>query len=303
MNAVPPHRRDVRFVDRAVATVKRLLPRHRRWQRLLASLTLDPDHLAHPVPEPGTHDFVICGPPRSGTSLATAALYQPPRVVTVMEPWDGLRLPPAELFASLRAEIAETGRLQRGRLDISALSRSGQVTWCGDGEQPHAVDTARDHLLGVKWPAFWRYLDLLPRTKFVVCLRNPAEVISSFRRQPRLAQGLEYDVAFNRRMNDELAAATDDPTVRQVLFLDHVCRAIAPHLDRPSVFALRYERWGENPAALLDELSEFLDVDVRATLVSVEARPPREIDRDIVDLINRHAPTLAAFGADLGYDL
>ena len=117
-------------------------PKHRKWRRLLRSLTMDPDSMRHPVPEPTARDFIICGAPRSGTSLLAAVLYQPPRVVTVMEPWDGMRLPPADLFASVREEIVQTGWLQKGRLDVEALRSRGEVRWGRDGEFPHPVATS-----------------------------------------------------------------------------------------------------------------------------------------------------------------
>ena len=140
-------------------------------------------------------------------------LFQPPRVVTVMEPWDGMRLPPDELFASLRREVA-TGRLRRGRLDLSALEHDGAVVWCRDGQREHRVDAAPDHLLGVKWPAFWRYLELLPATRFLVCLRDPAATVHSFALVGgRLSEGLDYETPFNRRMNEALTTATPDPVV------------------------------------------------------------------------------------------
>src|SRR5919109_1001972 len=84
-------------------------PRHWRWRRLLRSLDLTTETLERPVASPGPRDFVICGSPRTGTSLAAAALHQPPASLTVMEPWDGMRLPIAPLFASLRDEIDRTG--------------------------------------------------------------------------------------------------------------------------------------------------------------------------------------------------
>jgi hypothetical protein len=280
--------------------VRSLLPRRRRWQRLLASLTLDPDHLTSPVTPPGPRDFIICGLPRSGTALVTAALYQPPRAVTVMEPWDGMRLAPAELFSSLRAEIG-TGTLTRGRLDVAPLLANGRVEWCRDGERPHALDVDPDYVLGVKWPAFWRYLDLLPDTKFVVCVRHPVEVVASFRgTNGRLARGLEYDLAFNRRMNDELLAATGDPVIRQVLLMDAITRGLVPHLDRPNVFTLRYEHWFDDPHALLERLSEFLEVDVTLTPVVVTPRAPRTDDDALIELIRRHSETPALLGYDLG---
>jgi hypothetical protein len=95
-----------------------LSPRHRRWRRLLASLALDPDRLAPPIAAPAAGDFIVCGAPRTGTTLLAAMLYQPPAVVTAMEPWDGLRLAPAELFASIRREIDDTGRLSGSKLDV-----------------------------------------------------------------------------------------------------------------------------------------------------------------------------------------
>lgn len=249
---------------------------------------------------PGANDFIICGLPRSGTSLATAALYQPPRVVTVMEPWDGMRLPPSELFASLRAEIATTGRLRRGRLDVAALLAGGAVEWSREGERPYPVDAAPDHVLGVKWPAFWRYLDLLPSTKFVVCVRHPVEVIRSFTAtRGRLAQGLEYDLAFNRRMNDELLSATDDVALRQVLLVDTISRGLASHADRPNVFTLRYERWFEDRDALLADLTEFLGVDVTQTSVAVIPRAAPPDDPAVVDLLRRHSTAAELLGYDL----
>jgi hypothetical protein len=75
------------------------------WEELLATLTLDPDALADPLPPPGPDDVIVCGSSRSGTTLLSAMLFQPPRAVCVMEPWDALRLAPAELFASFRAEL------------------------------------------------------------------------------------------------------------------------------------------------------------------------------------------------------
>ncbi len=61
---------------------RRALPRHRRWQRLLGSLTIEPGVSPSYVNTLGTTDFIICGSSRSGTSLLCAALYQPPGCVT-----------------------------------------------------------------------------------------------------------------------------------------------------------------------------------------------------------------------------
>ena len=287
-----------RGLARAVAGA--VSPRHRRWRRTLRSLTLDPDQLASPLRSPGPRDFLICGSPRSGTALLVAALFQPPAVVTVMEPWDAFRLPPAELFQSIRAELGRTGRLGRGRLDIGALLTNGEVRWCRDGERPHTVAVRPDYHLGIKLPAFWRYLDLLPDTRFLVCLRHPLEVVQSYRLAGgRLREGLDYDVPLNRRMNTHLLAATDDPVVRRVLLYDYVHRAILPHLGRPNVLAVRYERWFAEPAGVMSEIGAFLGVDLGPS--PARLRPPRARsgdDADEVDLaaVRRHCSTAEALG-------
>lgn len=245
-------------------------PRQRRWQRLLASLTLDPDRLTRPLPEPGPRDFIICGSPRTGTALLAAMLHQPPEVVTVMEPWDAMRLAPAELFRSLREEIAG-GELRRGRLDVPAMRESRRVVWCRDGERPHTIDVNDRYLLGVKLPAFWRYLDLLPNTKFLVCLRNPVETVTSYRLAGgRTAHGFDYAAPFNERMNRELEAVTDDPAVRRVLLYDYIATRILPHLDQPNVLPVRYERWFEEAESLREEIGAFLGVDLGEPPIDLE---------------------------------
>jgi hypothetical protein len=277
-------------------------PRHRAWKGLLASLTLDPDDLPHPVSPPGTRDFLMCGSPRSGTALLVAMLYQPPSVVTVMEPWDALRFPPAELFASFRDELASTRRLSRGRLDTDALEQSGSVTWCRDGERPHNVEVEDgDFLLGIKFPAFWRYLDLLPDTKFLVCLRNPVEVIRSYEHTGgQLGEGLDYDVPFNRAMNDRLRTMTKDPAVRRVLLYDYIHAQIVPHLGRPNVHLVRYERWFTEPEEQLGEIATFLGV--RLERPKVRLRPPSSAGTTTPaerELLHRYCPTAPALGYEV----
>ena len=283
--------------ETARAAARRLSPGHRRWRRLLDSLTLDPDRLPRPVEAPGTRDFVICGCPRTGTALLTGMLFQPPRVVTVMEPWDGMRLPPAELFASLRAEVA-TGRLRRGRLDVSALERDGSVRWRRDREVEHRVDAAPDHLLGVKWPAFWRYLDLLPATRFLVCLRDPVATVHSFARVGgRLAQGLDYDTPFNRAMNESLTTATAVSAERRVRLYDYINERLLPHLTRPNVLAVRFERWFTEPDALVAEIGRFLDVELRPGVARIDSGQAAEPDdEETVALVRRYCRTAQPLG-------
>jgi hypothetical protein len=256
--------------------------------------------MAPPVTPPGERDFLMCGSPRSGTTLLCAALFQPPGIVTFMEPWDGMRLPPAELFPSMRREI-ESGAIQRGKLDVPTLTAGGTVRWWDEGTTPVSVEVAPNYLVGVKWPAFWQYLGLLPETKFLVTVRHPHETISSYKKKGgALLEGLDYPIAFNRRFNDTLRAATRDEALRRILLYEHINQEILRYVERPNVLVVRYERWFEEPEALVKEISEFLDTDVRLDHVSIR-RSSRAVDlteREI-ELIRRHC----ASAVQLGYDL
>jgi Sulfotransferase family len=278
-------------------TAARFSPNRRRWEHFLRDLPLDPNELDSPTEQPGRDDFIICGCPRTGTTLLAAVLFQPPRIVTCMEPWDGMRLPPAELFASLRDEVETTGKLKRGRLDLHELCRSGRVRWCKEGEAGVEVSVESSWLLGVKWPGYWRYLGYLPRTRFIVCLRDPYDVIASFKAMGgRVGEGLQYDTRFNREMNRELRAATSDPALRRVLLFEYVHRRLLPHLERPEVLVVRFERWFDDRAALLGDISRFLGYPVSAG--HVDLRRPRSdgLSRHDRDLIAAHCATATKFG-------
>jgi Sulfotransferase family len=278
-------------------TAARLSPRRRRWERFLRELPLDPSELDSPLAQPGHDDFIICGCPRTGTTVLAAALFQPPRVVTCMEPWDGMRLPPAELFASLRDEVETTGKLTRGRLDLHELCRSGRVRWCKEGEAAADVSVESSWLLGVKWPGYWRYLGSLPRTRFIVCLRDPYDVIASFKAiGGRVGEGLQYDTRFNRDMNRELQEATSDPALRRVLLFEYVHQRLLPHLNRPEVLVVRYERWFDDRTALLEEISRFLGHPVSAKHVEIRRPESDGLSRRERDLIARRCTTAAQLG-------
>jgi len=279
-------------------SVRRLLsPDHRRWRRFSETLTLDPGRLPDPLEAPGPNDFLICGSPRTGTSLLCAALFQPPRCITVMEPWDGMRLAPARLFRSLRKEMEETGQLRRGKLDVTTLNRDGGVRWCTEGVCSAPVRCPEDCLVGVKWPAFWRYLELLSATRFIVCLRHPFEVIASYRKAGgSLAEGFDYDIPFNRAMNAELRAGTRDGAIRRIRLYDHINARVLPFLERPNVLAVRYERWFTEPEAVLEELGDFLGADLRGNRARIQ--PPRQEGqlREEIQLIRAHCTTAERLG-------
>lgn len=286
---------------RVVSWLAGLSPQRRRWLRFLRELPLDPMTLPQPIEEPPDGDFIICGCPRSGTTLLAAQLFQPPRLVTVMEPWDGMRLPPAELFRSLRREIVEQGRLRRGRLDAAALGAEGAVRWQAEGANPVPLEVDEDFRLGVKWPAYWRFLDLLPRTRFVVCLRHPAEVVSSFKRKGgRLGEGLEYDTLFHRAMNQALLLDATHPAERRALLYERINASLLPHLERPEVFPVRYERWFEDPETLQRELQDFLRVELRPWPARLHtATAPTSLEAEDLAALRRHGASARALGYDL----
>jgi Sulfotransferase family len=278
-------------------TAARLSPRRRRWERFLRELPLDPNELDSPTEQPSRDDFIICGCPRTGTTLLAAVLFQPPRIVTCMEPWDGMRLPPGQLFGSLRDEVETTRKLTRGRLDLHELRRSGRVRWCPEGDADGDLRVEAPWLLGVKWPGYWRYLGCLPGTRFIVCLRDPYEVIASFKGAGgRVSQGLQYDTRFNRELNRELLGMTRDPALRRVFLFEYVHQRLLPHLTRPEVLVVRYERWFDDRAALLGDISRFLGYPVSAG--HVDLRRPRSdgLSRHDRDLIAAHCATATKFG-------
>lgn len=279
----------------------RISPRRRRWHRFLRSLPLDPATLPRPLASPGDGDFIVCGCPRTGTTLLASVLWQPPTSLVVMEPWDGMRLPPAPLFASLRSEMATTGRLARGKLDVAALLAGGRVGWAPEGEAVAPISYDPNMKVGVKWPAWWQLLPLLPQTRFLVCLRDPFAVIASFKKQGgRLARGLEYDTTFNRALNDRLLASAAGDAERRVALYDQVHEGLFPHLDQPNVLAVRYERWFSDPQGLRNEIAGFLGVELGAgPAVINDERLPSELTPDETELIARTCRT----GTRLGYNL
>lgn len=244
-----------------------------RWRR--RDLRLDPELLPRPLPGLGPRDFVITGCQRTGTSLAAAALFQPPHVVTLVEPWDGMRLPPDQLWRRWRDRIA-TGTLSGGTLDFDALRDSGKVRRVPEGTSSVTLQAHPDVAVGIKWPTFFHYLDLLPDTRFIVCLRHPFEVLGSMERLEgsRVAVGLDYDIPFNQGMNRALRLRHSDPALRRIELFDWIHERLARHLDRPNVFVLRYEDWWTRKDALLADLSAFLGVPLDACPVAI--RPQDE---------------------------
>ena len=197
-----------------------------------------------------------------------------------MEPWDGLRMPPAELFASLRKEIRDTGGMSRGKLDLDALRDHGRIRWTSEGSQSMGFDDVGDVVLGVKWPTFWHYLGRLPTVKFLVCIRDPYEVVASFKRVGgRLGQGLEYAVRFNRKMNRELRDMAPTDWERRIFLYEYIASRAMEFSAEPNVMFVRFERWFDDPDGLVKEMSRFLGVEIDPPKIHIR-RPSGELSLD-----------------------
>ena len=92
--------------------------------------------------------------------------------------------------------------------------------------------------------AFWRYVELLPDTRFLICIRDPVEVVTSCKKKGgAVAEGLDYECAFNAQMNAELRGSSSDASVRRIRLYDYINGGLLPYLDRPNAYVVRYERW------------------------------------------------------------
>jgi len=201
------------------------------------------------------------------------------------------------------------GAAARHRLTLLVLAPGGELEQVVDVEvrrvvvgavhlEDADVGAARPWLLGVKWPGYWRYLGRLPGTRFIGCLRDPTEVIASFKAAGgRVAEGLQYETRFNCDLNRDLLEVTGDPALRRVLLFEYVHRRLLPHLGRPDVLVVRYERWFQDRDALMGEIGQFLGrtmtpgrVELRKSS-TVEVLSPR--DRE---LIAAHCSTAAELG-------
>lgn len=271
-----------------------------RWRALLRSCSFNPDTTEQPVGDLAESDFLIAGCPRSGTSLLAALLFEPPQVVTCVEPWDGLRMSPAQLAMSLRTELAD-GELRRGRLDVAALDERRAVRWQRDGERAFPVDTAAGFKVGIKWPVYWRYLDHMPNTKFLICVRDPRDVLVSFAETGgRLAQGQDYDVAINHAMNRTLLGATTDPALRRALMWEYINSRIVRHMGRDSVLLVRYERWFEDPAQQWSDIAAFLGLSGGWEPNVELSRRAKDRDPAVAALVAEHCPTAGELGYQPG---
>lgn len=288
-------------MDRARLGIRPGLSEHHELERCSLELQTARDSLALETSQgPAGRNAILCGCPRSGTSLLAAALFQPPRMVTVMEPWEGLREPPSDVFRWLREEVRD-GRLPNTRLDLDALESEGRVAWTRAPRSRRGVSADSQAIHAVKWPCFWQLLGASTTVKFLVCVRDPAAVVSSMGCETgRLRLGVDYDVPFNRELNQRLLLAHDDDERRRVALYDEVYTHVLRHANDANVMLVQYERWFEEPITLLAEVSAFLDCDLSAPLVRIRGHAPMMRAPGGSDAAEIRAMSLTA--AALGYD-
>ncbi len=112
----------------------------------------------------------------------------------------------------------------------------------------------------------------------------------------RLANGYDYDVAMNEGMNAWLRSASADAAVRRALMWEYINSRILPHINRPNVKVVRYERWFTEPDTLLQEVGEFLGLRIEGSNLDLRA-PGFTPDPVIAGLVSEHCPT----GPLIGY--
>lgn len=272
-------------------------PDARRFRRFRSSFTLEPGRIPRPLEEIGERDVIICGCPRTGTSLLAGLLFHPPAIVSVVEPWEGLRQPPSGAFRAIRADIEASGRLDHGTMDLPLLVESGRVRRVEEGTGGIAVDVQPDFTLAIKWPTWFQLLPLLERSRFIVCTRDPYDTIASFVAiGGSLRRGLDYDVAFNREVNAQLASIRD-LAERRVAMYDMINEVVLQHLGRSNVLEVRYERWFSEPTAQWSEIGRFLDMDLPP--LGLELR--QESKRELLTDADRAAIARSTTAARLGY--
>jgi hypothetical protein len=94
-------------------------------------------------------------------------------------------------------------------------------------------------------------------------------------------------------------STTEQDHVRRVLLYDYANLRLAPHLDRPNVFAVRYERWFEDRKRLLHEIGEFLGTDLGPGMALIRRPRPADLSASEVEVIERHCRSAAILGYDL----
>ena len=211
-----------------------------------------------------------------------------------------MRMAPAELFSQLREEVELHGRLETGTLDLPALRRDGSIRRVPEGDGAADVAVGDGWSLGVKWPAYVQLIERMPGTRFIVCLRHPLDTIASFKLVGgSVKAGMDYNIPFNRAMNDQLRSVGTEAT-RRVALYEYVHTLIRPHLDRANVLAVRYEDWFTDPTALWSRIEAFLERPLNPPTPRI-----RHVDRrDILTAEDRRLIAEQCKSASwLGYDL
>jgi hypothetical protein len=100
-------------------------------------------------------------------------------------------------------------------------------------------------------------------------------------------------------MNEELQASTLDLALRRVRLFDYIHQRILPHLSRPNVLVVRYERWFSEPERLVKELQAFLEVELSLPKLGIRRSDVPPLANEERALVRAHCSTAEALGYEL----
>ena len=91
--------------------------------------------------------------------------------------------------------------------------------------------------------------------------------------------------------------ATRNPALRRILLYDTINLRMLPYLDRPNVLEVRYERWFTDRDEMIQEMSDFLGVELGPGAPVL--RPPRTesgLTTGELELIREHCRSAEPLG-------
>ncbi|HEY5912661.1 MAG TPA: sulfotransferase [Verrucomicrobiae bacterium] len=227
------------------ATLRRIQERVRQMEESITATAFERWAAAGEALSPPRRLTVLCGHPRSGTTLLEQALDSHPGVITAEETHilhDEAYLPlcrgfPPEASLLQVLDSAPTSRLRQSREDYFRFTELFLGSTLGD---KLLVD--KNPALNVLIPAVAR---LFPEAKFLVALRDPRDVCLSCFMQPLAPNPVSS------------AYLSLDGTVTQYLSVMGFWRAMMPRLRNP-FFEVRYEELVADLEGASRRVLEFL---------------------------------------------
>lgn len=254
---------------------KRLKPES-TWFKRLISKTKKRYHVV-----PKSHDFILTGLPRSGTSLLCNLLHQSPNTIVVNEPRevfaalsDNLSCTELSLFYRvLRAKISSAIAIEN-KLDENGLVVEDTTTRDAYSQYIPKI-TKNSFALGTKNPLAYitrlRILcDALPHVPKVVMIRHPLDVLNSWERSfPHLRDidlsvipfASQSDTLLDGFQREQLSIIADERnlSVRRALFFNYLSALI--ERDEDKVTVIRYEDLVTRPQQTIAEITQLISAE------------------------------------------